>query len=306
MTTNRFSRRPTTAATTTTAAETSAATDEVVTQETLVDGVSDPVDETTVPGGAETEIIDDSEELEEDGENVEGDDDEAVQEEQAPEAAPQQSTPATRNFRRPSAAAVQEQQDASGEETETTRKPLVQINRGAARKEKETTQKPTSLVSLFAVRRGVPKKEFEPAKEGEYITAGEFKSQFFEKFRALPNMQDIQKSDTDKILKTAVDHIVDTVLMHSIKLGPFLFSHKNVPARFHAAPISPNVTFIPEHEIVTTRVNKSELMGQLDKTVLVPDGNGGFTACSIAEDGSLVADADRNVIAENYLASKAK
>ena len=302
-TNNRFSRRPTSAsAAAVTGAASAPATEEVVNQAAPEheEVVETPVDETDVITGTDADVPSDETEGDDYEDEVE------EQEEQPAESAQQVTTPAPRPFRRPSAAVQQQAQDDSGEETEeVSRKPLVQINRGSARKEKETTQKPTSLVSLFTVKRGAAKKEFEPAKPGEYMTAGEFKSRFFEKFRALPDMQDIQKSDTDKILKFAMDYFVDTVMEHPLKVGPFLINHKKVPARFHAAPISPNVTFIPEHEIITTRVNKTELLNQLDKTVLVPDGNGSYTACSIAEDGSLVADADRNVITENYLASKA-
>ena len=318
MTINRFSRRP--QATTSTATEEVAAEVVAEQQAPVVEqaAAAAPIAEAAAPVATdpvEEEDADADLPLEEDYEEEleeEGDDEQELVEEAAPVVETPAAAPAARQFRRGAAAqaaastapAADAEQEQEEEEENTGRKSLVTL--GRTRREKPVAQQPrqSSLVSIGVVKRNAPK-EHRPAEPGQRITNNEMKQRYLEALRNVPGLEGIQKADSDKLFKLTVDFLFkDVLLVHPAKLGDFLFTHKAVPARHHAAPISPNVTFIPDHEIIVCRVNKTELNGELDKTILVPSGDT-YIPCFMNEAGELVQDDDRAAIVENYLALKA-
>lgn len=319
MTINRFSRRP--QATTSTATEEVAGTEVAAEQQApaveQVTAATAPVAETAAPVVAdqveeEEEDLDADVPVDEDYEEESDDEQELVEEPEATapvvETAPA-AAPAARTFRRGVQAQAQQTPavDAEAEEEqeeETGRKSLVTL--GRTRREKPVAQqtRQSPLVSIGVVKRNAPK-EHRPAEPGQRITNNEMKQRYLEALRNVPGLEGIQKADSDKLFKLTVDFLFkDILLVHPAKLGDFLFTHKAVPARYHAAPISPNVTFIPDNEIIVCRVSKSELNGEMDKTILVPSGDT-FIPCFMNEAGELVQDDDRAAIVENYLALKA-
>ena len=315
-TVNRFARRPQAQATTTTPAADAAATEQVVaaaveTEQQAADPVVEtqaaaPVIDETDADIPEEELLeeelDDEQELEE-----EQDDEQELEEEQEVQAAPAQQAPA-RQIRRGPAVTIQQAPAADAEEQEeeqeSGRTPLVTINRARKEKAAPTTTRMSPLVSINVVKRNPPK-EHRPAAPGQRITSNELKQRYLETLRQVPGLEDIQKADSDKLLKLTTDFLFNDIIMkHPVKLANALFSHKTVPARYHAAPISPNVTFIPENEIIVCRIAKTELEGNLDKTILVPSGDT-YIPCFLNEAGDLVQDDDRMAIVDAYLAQKA-
>lgn len=299
-TVNRFARRPQAQATTTTPAADAAATEQVVaaaveTEQQAADPVVEtqaaaPVVDETDADIPEEELLEEELDDEQELEEVQ-DDEQELEEEQEVQAAPAQQAPA---------ADAEEQE----EEQESGRTPLVTINRARKEKAAPTTTRMSPLVSINVVKRNPPK-EHRPAAPGQRITSNELKQRYLETLRQVPGLEDIQKADSDKLLKLTTDFLFNDIIMkHPVKLANALFSHKTVPARYHAAPISPNVTFIPENEIIVCRIAKTELEGNLDKTILVPSGDT-YIPCFLNEAGDLVQDDDRMAIVDAYLAQKA-
>lgn len=317
-TVNRFARRPQAqAATTVTQAADTAATEQVTaaaveTEQQVADPVVEtqtaaPVVEETDADVPEQELVDELEEEQDLVDDLEEEQDDEQELEEEPEVAPVQQAPA-RQIRRGPAAPVQQAPAADAEvqeeEQETGRTPLVTINRARKEKAAPTTNRMSSLVSINVVKRNPPK-EHRPAAPGQRITSNELKQRYLETLRQVPGLEDIQKADSDKLLKLTTDFLFNDIIMkHPVKLGNALFSHKTVPARYHAAPISPNVTFIPDNEIIVCRIPKTELEGNLDKTILVPSGDT-YIPCFLNEAGDLVQDDDRMAIVDAYLAQKA-